>query len=148
MFANFCIGDMFLTLRLSSCFFKFRVVRKKGFKTVKNGLVISTVFPIVLINVNQDYPVCSLFYLCIFNPLGPSSSFVKRHRSDCNPASNGVSTKLILFNPQGVNPQACGKRAAEEDAGPGWQLTYGCSERANPLPSPPHLQPSLRSKAS
>lgn len=63
----------------------------------------------------------SKFLLCLYRlcdhifispSLDPSSSpsSIKRHRSACNPASIGVSTKLILSNPRGVNPFAYGKR--------------------------------------
>lgn len=57
-------------------------------------------------------------YLYIFSPQHTSPS-MKRHGSACNPASIGVSTKLILSNPRGVNPSARGKNSSGEDADPG-----------------------------
>lgn len=62
---------------------------------------------------------CDHFSLSPSSPRrGPASPpSARRHESACNPASNGVSTKLILSNPSGVNPQACGKRSSGEDAG-------------------------------
>lgn len=70
-------------------------------------------------------------------PPGPYSSLssITRHGSACNPASNGVSTKLILSNPRGVNPYAYGKRGGGEDAMPGWWLTLGCYVRCGPKAS-------------
>lgn len=48
-------------------------------------------------------------------PSGPthSPSSIKRHGSACNLASIGVSRKLILSNPSGVNPFAYGGSAVE-----------------------------------
>lgn len=56
-----------------------------------------------------------IFLSLHLEPSGPSHSppSIKRHGSACNLASIGVSTKLILSNPRGVNPFAYGKSAVE-----------------------------------
>lgn len=64
-------------------------------------------------------PVITFLFLHLQHgaALPPFLPSAKRHGSACNPASNGVSTKLILSNPSRVNPDACGKRSCGEDAG-------------------------------
>lgn len=79
-----------------------------------------SIFP--LIHFAQPRIISVITFLSFhLRPRGPSSfpSSMKRHGSGCNPASNGVSTKLILSNPRGVNPYAYGKRADRKDADPG-----------------------------
>lgn len=92
---------------------------------------------------------CVIAFLSFhLQPTGPS--FIKRHGSVCNPASNGVSTKLILSNPRRVNPLAYSKRAR----GKGCRLKlmldssmlYALKEHpasSSPLPHQPSLSPEL-----
>lgn len=71
--------------------------------------------PQIEINFNAYTLHCCDIFISLSLALGPSHSpsFIKRHGSACNLASIGVSTKLILSNPRGVNPFAYGRSAVE-----------------------------------
>lgn len=134
------------TLPTGTCHSKGLIQSTKDRECKSSGLLLNLNFCYVYIG-------CVITFLSLnLQPPGPSSSSspssIKRHGSACNPASNGVSTKLILSNPRGVNPYAYGKRGSGEDAGVGWWLTPGCymlPENTHPS-SPPSV--SRRSSLS